>query len=177
MSWLGGFRFFRFSDSFLYSAYDINDDDINYQIKTVNNLFGFQFGNRLDYCLTRCWSVYAGPKMGIYANSMTSRQHIGNDNGCAFIDNPLSPYDGEQFDLYSRRTSIAFLGELDFGSTFRVCNCWSVSAGYRMVALSGVAMTTNQIPQSFGDLAAVAKIHNNGSLLLHGAYVNVNYNW
>jgi hypothetical protein len=52
-----------------------------------------------------------------------------------------------------------------------------VSTGYRFVGISGVALTTNQIPQSFGDMFAIEKVHSNGSLLLHGAYLNVNYNW
>ena len=146
-------------------------------MSTVNNLFGFQLGGRLDYGLTRCWSLYAAPKMGLYTNRMTSRQHIGNEAKCAYINDPASPYNGEYFDITARRNSIAFLGELDVGSSFRFSRCWSVSAGYRVVAVSGVALTTNQIPQSFRDLGAAQTINNNGDLILHGAYMNVNYNW
>ncbi len=77
VSWLAGFRYFRFEDNLAYAA-SLNDslisranDDLYYDVNTTNDLFGFQMGSRLDYCLGRRVNLYGNAKAGIYGNHST----------------------------------------------------------------------------------------------------------
>lgn len=68
-----GLRWFQAKDSMEF-AYNIDgtqgyqNDDIYENIDVENNLYGYQFGSMLSYCLTCRLNLTVGGKIGLYAN-------------------------------------------------------------------------------------------------------------
>ena len=46
-----------------------------------------------------------------------------------------------------------------------------------MVGVTGLSLTTNQLSQDLADLAESPSVHTNGSILLHGTYVGMEYDF
>lgn len=166
--WLAGARWFKFDENFLYSTTDTSTsfgvdeaNEVNYSIETQNNLIGVQTGFRGRLCIWRGLSVYTNSKFGVYNNCMTQRSSI---------------YDGVGtyvYDIRSNKNDVSLLGELDLGARYQFnCN-WGVYLGYRVVGVTGIALTENQIPQFMDDLADVARIDSNGDMILHGAMAGI----
>ncbi len=183
VSYLGGFRYLRFSEDFLYSSADANEvfgadpaNEANYNIAVRNNLWGFQLGGRADWFVTPRFSLYVTPKFGIYANYMEQRSRISNGNGIAAVG-PGNPLAGGLYDIASDETTTSFIGEFDLGLSYQVTPCWSASLGYRVLAVSGIAYATDQIPGNLADLPGVAMIDSNADMILHGGYAAVTLTW
>ncbi len=177
LSWLSGFRFFRFNESFDYASADQNPalgidpaNDAYYDVKVENNLIGFQLGCRAEYRLGCNLGVFAEPRMGIFWNHMEQEQHLQNGNGVVAVD-----LAGRPFDIQSDKDGFATLAQLDVGANYQIgCNL-TAYAGYRLVAASGVALTTHQIPQFMSDLGGIQSIDSNGHLFLHGIQAGVTW--
>ena len=173
-----GFRWFQFQDEFEFAA-DINAvpgfqaNDLYYNLDTENNLFGYQFGGRLNYCLSNRLLFGIGGKAGIYGNSARFRQRVGTQNGLAYILGlPTQLIHTEKKD-----STLASLGEIDLGLGYRLNNAFTVTGGYRLIGVSGVVSTTGSIATEFASVESSATLAANDSFLLHGAYVGLNYNW
>jgi hypothetical protein len=182
LGWTAGVRYFRFDEDFLYSSDPIDTsftgaaEEVHYNIDVENNLIGFQVGGRADYCLSRCLSLFADTKVGIYGNHISHRSSIYGANGQAFVADPLSPYFGQDVDIASSKDDFAMIGDLSIGANLCLGPCWSVNAGYRAVAVNGVALTTSQVPVDFiGALDSIRAVDSSGSLILHGAFLGVDY--
>lgn len=180
MNLLGGARYIRFDENFLFST-DPSDgvftgaaDEVHYHIETQNNLIGFQLGGNASWFATRCFSINSGAKVGLFANQMNMNQAIYGSNGYATVG-AVGPWAGQAYNVSSSATRISMLGELDLGASYQVCRWMKVTGGYRVVAVSGVALTENQIPTYFAGLDDVREIDSNGDLLLHGAYAGLEF--
>jgi opacity protein-like surface antigen len=178
-----GFRYINFSDRFLFSSDPtdgaINGDpqELNYLGQFNNNLFGFQLGSGLSYCVTDSVTAYVIGKVGIYDNHVTGLQRVYGTLGNAVINN--GPYDGE--DAIARtagRETLAISGQFDLGGRWAINDSWSVNFGYRVLGISGVATTEANFQQAqFHDLDGMAFLERSGSLLLHGAFAGATYCW
>ena len=176
MSWMGGARFFRFSDSMLFgTSHDYTEFgiapayDAYYDIDVKNNLIGGQIGFRLDWRTGCKCSFFAAPKIGIYNNYVTQRQHVYDGTGTT----AYRFADGRAADLSSSENVFAVLSEVDLGVNYQLtCNI-SVYGGYRLVAATGVATASEQIPYLGDDLDSMSDINTNGNLVLHGAFAGL----
>lgn len=184
LSWVAGVRYFRIKENFEFASsetdtvYDYTDDDVFYEIRTTNNLIGFQLGGQGVWCINDRFAAVCGTKFGLYANHITHHSCVGTANDYAVVNDP-SPgsNDGRVFNIQSTKTDVAFIGELNLHLRYRLSCRWSASIGWRAVALTGVALPTNQIPHHFGDIDGVANIDSNGSMILHGGYANCTFNF
>jgi hypothetical protein len=181
MSWLAGFRYFHFADNLEYAASETDSmfdaNDLYYNNDVTNDLFGFQIGGFGNYCLTNCISIYSGVKFGVYGNHMEYDTSIGTGSGTyAVIDSP-NAYDGMPYNYMVSDNDVAFIGEWDLGMGYRINQCWSVRAGYRVLAASGVATSVGQIPYDYINVGHLTDIDNSDALILHGAYVGAQYNF
>ena len=173
-----GFRWFQLEDEFEFAA-DINaipdyqPDDLFLNTDVENNLFGYQFGSRLTYSLTNRLLLNVGGKFGIYANNVDARQRIGTQDVLAYI----TASGADDIDTYDSDTVFSTLGELDLGLGYRVNNAWTVTGGYRLLAVSGVATAPGQIGREFSSLEAAGRVQADDSIILHGGYVGLQYNW
>ncbi|GAA4432794.1 BBP7 family outer membrane beta-barrel protein [Bremerella cremea] len=179
---LGGIRYFRFSESMSYSAdtidyaYTGEVNEINYNVDVSNNLIGPQVGFIGNLSHGR-WNVHLGSKLGIYGNIATQDSEMFGAAGYAFVNDPASPNDGREFNLSSSRGRVSFLGELDLGLDYKLFDCFTLSGGYRAVAVSGVALSADQIPQNFEDYAIINHVQASSDVILHGAYFGGQFVW
>jgi len=180
MTWLAGFRYFRFEDNLNYASsvgdtvFGHGNDDIYYNSDVVNNLIGFQIGGTLNYCTGRRASLYGTSRMGIYGNHSQFNSDLGTRNGhlAYFTGSPT-----ENYVVSSSKTDVAFLGELGSGINYRLTPKWSANVGYRAIAVSGVATAVDQLPINMSTLGKVMDFDNNSSLILHGVNLGAQYNY
>jgi len=178
--YLAGFRYINFSERFLFSGdptgFAINGDpqELNYVNALNNNLFGFQLGSGLSYCLGSRLTAYGIGRMGIYDNHVTQLQQVYGTAGNAVINN--GPFVGQEFLVRSSRDALAVSGQLDLGGRWAISNNWSANFGYRVLGLAGVAtVDTNIVKNQFHNVDGIATMNRNGSFLIHGAFFGATY--
>lgn len=159
-----------------YAAYNpggLPSTTIHEQMTVENNLYGYQFGGNLTYCLGSRLNLNIGGKFGVYGNYVEAEHSLYTDQGLAYIN--TSGVDDIRTE--SSNTVLSTLGELDLGLGYRVSNAWTVRGGYRVLGVSGVASSVNSVPRAYTTLAELDRIDANDSFLLHGAYVGLDFNW
>lgn len=180
--WLAGFRYINFNENWLFSGDTtdtaINGDatELNYSVALNNNLFGFQMGSGLSYCITDRLMAYAIAKFGVYDNYVTQHQRIYGTAGTATVNN--GPNNNLAFDISGSDNDLAFAGQLDVGGRWSINQSWGVNFGYRVFGLTGVAISeTNVQHTNLQNLLGIADTQTTGSFVLHGAYAGVTYCW
>jgi hypothetical protein len=177
--WVGGFRYFNFNENFLFQTDDLDHKftgdsrELNYAMDLNNNLFGFQVGGGINYCVGPSWSLYSTAKFGVYDNHATMYQRVYGSTGYAVANNNVNA--GQDFRIRSTENDLAMLGQMDFGVRWLVGSRWSIQGGYRLVGVSGVALTSQNIATDFANYKECRNINTNGSLLLHGAFLGATY--
>ncbi|QEF99913.1 hypothetical protein Mal15_39800 [Stieleria maiorica] len=175
-----GFRWFQLEDE-LEIGGDVDGmtgygaNDLYYKSIVENNLFGYQFGSRLSYCMGSRAMLNLGGKIGIYGNDAEFFHSITTTTATAYTNSQGAGAG----DLYTRQSdiSLAGLGELDLGLGYRISNCWSVNGGYRVLAACGVATAVGQMPTQYTSAATAGAVRADDCLILHGAYIGFDYNW
>jgi len=176
-----GFRYINFFDRFIFSStptFDFNDPAAaNYLVATTNNLFGFQIGGGLSYCITNRLTAYVIGKAGVYDNSVTALQRVYGTQGNAVINN--GSFAGQDFVVRTApKSTLAASGQIDLGGRWNISNSWTANFGYRVLGLAGVATTdTNIHTANFHDVDGIAFTSRCGSVLLHGFYAGAVYCW
>lgn len=176
---ISGLRYFRFSELFQFaSAYDgVLDrsiNDIYYDIDVENTLIGWQFGGTGERAITQRLSLTGTTKLGIYNNYVKHRQRIYDYlTGNASVG--TGTFAGQEYDVSSSSNNVAFVSEVDLGLAYRVMDNWRLTAGYRVMVATGIALAPGQIPGDFSDLARVAYINTGDNLILHGAYLGAEF--
>lgn len=185
LTWLGGFRWFRFKDNLQYAAseqdynYNGGTDDLYYDNNVVNDLVGFQLGAAGTYCCTKRCNLYAISKAGIYNNHSTLYTRIGRNGAMptTAVVNSANIYNGQEYMVDASQNNAAFLGEIGTGVGVRVSKCFSANIGYRVLGASGVATAVNTIPIEMLHLGNVADYNTTSSVLLHGVTLGGMYNF
>jgi len=181
--YIAGFRYLNFSERFLFSSdptgFAINGDpaELNYLVQVNNNLFGFQLGGGLSYCVTNRLTAYAIGKAGIYDNHVTALQRVYGTLGNAIINN--GPNAGQDFVVRTAgRETLGISGQFDLGGRWAITNSWSANFGYRVLGLAGVATSDVNVQRSqFHDVDGIATVQRTGSFLLHGLFAGATYCW
>ncbi|MGB7347176.1 MAG: BBP7 family outer membrane beta-barrel protein, partial [Pirellulaceae bacterium] len=173
-----GFRWFQLEDAFEFASNTntvagYQADDMYYNVDTENNLFGYQFGSKLNYCLTDRLMLNAGGKIGIYGNDYSVSQRLGTETTLAYLTS--SGVD----DVLTKTsdTGLSALGELDLGLGYRMNNAWTLTGGYRLMSACGVATAPGSIATDYNSIASIAEANADDCLILHGGYVGLQYNW
>lgn len=175
-----GFRWFQLEDELEIAA---NVDgtggyqatDVYMTSETENNLFGYQFGSQLTYCMGCRMMINIGGKIGVYGNDAYFSHRIFSAAGMAYTNSEGAGF-GDICTDYSD-VSLAGLGELDLGLGYRLSNRWTINGGYRILAACGVATAVGQIPTQYSTAASAGAVRADDCLMLHGAYVGFDYNW
>lgn len=171
VSWLAGARFFRFDESLVFGAvrngFTFGDpaETAYYGVRCENNLVGFQVGAQANCWLGPRLGLFATPKMGIYNNQISQQQVLELGDGT------------QGFDINTNKNDVAFLGELSVGLNYLITPYCNAYLGYRVVAVSGMALSDDQVPQFLIDTPEMERIESSGSLILHGAMAGVQFNY
>jgi Putative beta barrel porin-7 (BBP7) len=185
---LCGFRYLRVDDDFEYAtmwatggpgawvppAYTPWDGvgELYYDINVDNHLAGFQLGANMNYCVSCKCNVFWNTNFGLYNNHITSYQRVYGELGPATWVGS-----GEDVSVESDKDDVAFVGEMQVGGSYDFnCN-WRGILAYRAVAISGVALSTDQIPEDFSNQEHVALIDSDGSLIIHGVQAGVEFRY
>ena len=180
VSWLAGFRYFRFDDEFSFGALQgdvgagvvdpARDWDTDGGIYAAylnadveNNLYGFQIGARADYQPSCKWAMFLAPKIGLYGNHIESDTSFTRGDGFS------------EWELSAEKNDVSFLCQVDLGGTYYLSDRCSLFGGYRAVAITGVALSDEQFPQYLADTAGFEEIKSNGSVIFHGAFAGLEY--
>lgn len=175
-----GFRWFQLEDMFELAANidgtaGYQTEDIYYSVDVENNLYGYQFGSMISYCVGNRFMLNAGGKFGIYGNDANVMHRLQTLSTYAYTTSQGAGT-GDVFTDYSD-TVLSGLGELDLGGGYRL-NCrMTIRGGYRLLAAAGVATSVGSIPGEYTTVASAGGVRANDSLILHGGYVGLDYNW
>jgi hypothetical protein len=179
---LAGVRYLRLDDGLVfstdYTSTTFGDDpanELHHEIGVQNDLVGFQIGGRADrYFCCRRLGLHIGSKLGIYNNRISHYQRIYGGNGNAYLTGSTDEYVIDNSD-----DDVAFVGELFAGASYCLCDSWRLTGGYRAVTATGVSLANSQIPRvgEFVNALCDCTLNSCDSLLLHGAYLGVEYNW
>jgi hypothetical protein len=184
LSWAAGIRYVSFDEGFLYST-DPSDilftgasDELHYGVDVTNDLFGFQAGARADVCFRPGFTSYIDTKVGFFVNRTSQHSQIFGSNGTAVVSDAASPYLGTAIDIATEKTAASFVAEFRAGIDYQFSRCWSGTIGYRAFGLTGVALSTNQIPGDFiSAIDSLRSVDTNGSLIAHGAFGGLEFNY
>ena len=181
---IAGIRWFNFSEKLEFASLagstaagnHIGDDPANtayLDVNVDNNLVGFQVGSKVDWKAWDRLSMFVTPKFGVYGNHMTSHSSLTRGDGAkgVFTDS------GDTFDLHASKNVVSFMASADLGVNYDITSNWSVFGGYRVVAVTGVALSDNQIYPFLAGEADYNALKSNGSLILHGVFIGSEFRW
>ena len=166
---LHGVRWFEFNEEFDWDVISsIAPTSIFYDTETRNSLVGYQIGGRSEFFVGNRMRFNVGTKTGIYNNRVRVDQQITSDTGI------FAQVNGEDFNFRDAKNDIAFIGELNLGTSFHMTQRSRLNLGYRVIGVSGLALAPNQL-NNFNFVPAIRNIQSNGSLLLHGAVFGLEF--
>lgn len=176
----GGVRWFRFGDEFEYAASPTNNtfndaNDVYFNSDVTNDLVGFQLGTLGTWCTGSRFNLFGGTNFCIYNNHIRTSQRIGTATTTAMV-RTLGGGD-VAYDFSNTTNDIAFIGEGTVGTGVRLSRGLTMNLGYRVTGVSGIATAVGQIPTTFTHPSEINSIHNDRSLILHGAVFGANYNF
>jgi hypothetical protein len=180
-NWITGVRWFHYDEYLRYNTEQMGfgtngeADELWYEIKTKNDLVGFQMGGQLTYQLCQNFTILSSARFGAYNNHITAWQGIHGGAGTYATFNSGAAA-GSAYNITTTTNALAFLGEVDLGVRWQITSCLAARAGYRAMGLSGVATTDDQIARNFACPCDAAHI-NLGSIALHGMYVGGELCW
>lgn len=172
-----GLRVMRFRDALNYSAHSASAfgfgfDQLSYSLLTRNTFVGLQAGGAGEYCLTDRLRLSLGANAGLGQIFIDADQEIRTSTGVL----AMHP-SGGNFSYMNTANDLSVFGELDARVYYHLSCNWRLSAGYRVLGLTGVALAPQQIPYAFTDLAELNSVKRDGGLLLHGLTVGAEFSF
>ncbi|MGA2256344.1 MAG: BBP7 family outer membrane beta-barrel protein [Thermoguttaceae bacterium] len=184
VDFIAGVRWFRFQDGFVFGAQRQNDafdpyagDWLYLNDHITNDLIGAQIGCNASYRFADCWRVFITPKVGVYDNHMTLDYNVyAVGNGTQYQASSQT-YTNPNYPVHATTDGFAFLTQVDLGLDWQITRHVSTQFGYRVMAMTGIGLSDSQIPFYGNDTQAIADIHHNDSLILHGAFGGLTFSW
>jgi hypothetical protein len=175
-----GLRYFRFRERLVYGALawdcawgaDGGADEAYLNDEVANNLIGFQIGCNAEWRVTPSLRVFVTPKIGIYDNYVQNKFSAYLGDGTPATQDQFS---GRSYPVSSSHNSFSVLSQIDLGLAWQIAPRWDARVGYRLMAVTGMGLAENQIPDNVADIPTIAGINSSGSLVLHGAFFGVAY--
>ncbi len=179
--WLVGARFFKFDEFLQFGSVQgdaefgsdggLNEAYLDMDVE--NNLIGAQIGGRADGRVHRRWRLFAGTKVGVFANDINFDTRLYRGDGA------LATFDttGNAFDLHAHETDVSMLAQIDLGMAWDFSCHWSANIGYRAVGISGLALADDQVPAFLAAEMDWTDIDSNGSMILHGGYAGLEFRY
>lgn len=157
-----------------YTSFPSDDDNnIFHDVNVDNELVGFQLGGNMNWLIGCKWSAFCDTQFGIYGNRIDSRQRVWGGGG----GEVTWVASGNEVDVRSSKTDVSFLTEMRAGLGYQIgCNC-RITTAYRLIAITGVALSGEQIPTDWSSPDYVGIIDSNDSLILHGLQTGVEWKY
>jgi hypothetical protein len=180
MTGLCGVRYFRTDDDLefgtewdtgggTFDGWGNGTNELFHDINMENNLVGFQLGANMNYSVATRWNFFWDTNFGVYNNYITQHQRLYNP----LVGDATFAQDGRDMDVDSNKDDIAFLGEMRLGGGYMFADHWRATLAYRAIGISGVALAPEQIQPQYTNWADTARIHSDGSIVIHGIQAGV----
>lgn len=139
-----------------------------HDIETDNDLVGFQLGCSMNCVATSRFTLFADTNFGIYGNQIDNYQRVFSPGGgvVRFVDG------GGNAAVRSSKEDVAFLGEARVGAGYQVSSKCRLTAAYRVIGISGVALSVEQLTTPLNE-EAFGHIDSNDSIVIHGLQTGV----
>ncbi|PQO48153.1 hypothetical protein C5Y93_00280 [Blastopirellula marina] len=169
-SYWAGFRYVRVADDSIYLSSG-NTGGLIYEVDATNDMYGVQFGLDSTVRLTTRWSVTAFGEVGVYGTTATQKSTISFGN--IEINERASQ---------SRASMVAEGGAM---STFRLHPRVTLRAGYQVVYVDGIALSSDSFNFQTGGVSPLGTalanrpgvLNDNGNAIYHGPTVGMEYTW
>lgn len=172
IQWLTGFRWVEWNQQlFLADVFDQGAGFDIFDVSTVNNLYGWQWGgdlmlwNRGDRL--RVNGIFKG---GVYYNHQAAQRTVFETNRPNESNETLG--DGDD--------TVAFVGETGVMASYSLTNWLAVRVGYTFFWLAGVATPADQLDASRTNVQVPtpqATVSPYGSVMLQGVQTGVEARW
>jgi hypothetical protein len=180
IGWSLGIRYFRFQESLSVSATTplYGGLDAYFKDSVTNNLIGPQIGFELAYKLGCNCRLFISPKFGIYGNWVDNNFDSQAREGTgAYINGVNGVLGYPNFPAHGTGAGVSFLTQIDVGLDWQFTRNWSAKLGYRVVAMTGVGLAEDEYPQYLCDTLEMQNPEHTSSLVLHGAFLGLTYNF
>lgn len=181
---LCGFRYVRVDDDFEYATMWATDNggtltppaytpwdganELFYDVQVDNHLAGFQLGANMNYAVSCRCNLFWNSSYGLYNNYISANQRVYGELGPATWVGS-----GDDAVLSTNKDDVAFVGEWRIGGAYDFTCNWRAVLAYRALAISGVALSVDQIPQDFSNSQQTGLIDSDGSIIIHGVQAGV----
>ncbi len=129
-----GIRFVEMNETLgLFTGVGDPDNHNDFYVNSFNDMYGAQVG--LEAKLWDCGGPFTlgmGIKTGVFGNDVRNR-------GVYYVNQQIA--DGDS----ARMTHAAFLGEVGINAAYQLNDHWSVTVGYQVMWIDGVALATSQM--------------------------------
>lgn len=171
-----GARIMRVDEDFWfrtdYERMDTNAlGSLAYDVQTDNTLYGFQIGGNGIYRFGSSGrlSMHCNSTVGLYGNHIEVSQRM---NGARFANGANAA-----FLVESEKDDVSVIGEMRLGVSYQGHPNWRIYGGWRVIGMTGLALSTDQIPTAFVTPNQVGTIASNGSMLLHGLQSGIEFTY
>lgn len=164
ITWLAGFRYVNFKEKFEIHSIPFDLMPLNasdYKIRTKNDLYGFQLGMKFEQPLSERFGFKLHGKAGIYGNSAENKTFFGDRNNTVILR-----------DTRTKKSGVAFLGELSLSGYYKINESLSFVAGYNVMWIDQIARAVDHLDFSMNRNSSKF-VNLNEDALLHG--VNVGF--
>lgn len=186
VDWLVGVRYFRFDERLTYGSKrypgpwgTIPELEGYLSDRVENNLIGVQLGFDVRWPVSDCLVLSCRPKVGLYNNHIQNLFQAYRGDGELFAPNPNPPVGDPvpgQYPVRSSDDRFSVLSEIEARLTWQVTPRLSAFVGYRLVAVSEIALADEQYPFYVVDIVdAIEHIDSNGDLILHGGVAGITF--
>jgi hypothetical protein len=179
IGWGLGVRYFRFQESLTLSTSKAGTGNAFFRDTVNNNLIGPQINFDLAYQACNSVRLFVSPSFGVFGNIVDSRfeAQAAPAASSAYVNgaNDIAGY--PNFPTQGNVAGLAFLTQVDLGVDWQFTQNWSARVGYRVMAVTGTALADDQFPQYMCDTPDMENPQHTSSLLLHGAFLGVTYNF
>ena len=172
-----GARYLRLDDDFSFTSVWENvgvsaTGFATYDVQADNHLVGGHLGFNGIYrvgCSGR-WALHCNSSVGVFGNHMEVSQRFGLPlaGNARYVNNGAA-----NFDITAEDDDVAVIGELRVGTSYQYSCNWRLFGGYRVMGISGVALSFDQIPTAFMSPAQTGYVASTGSIFMHGLQAGV----
>jgi hypothetical protein len=169
VDWLLGFRYVGVEEqaSILMDCCvdDVSSVAVPYGVRTRNNGFGAQIGNRTRWTWER-WAFEGWAKAGLLGNAQEQ------------IQSPLIDFTGFQQRpaLSTTGGQVSFIGDINTSLVYRLTDVWGIRVGYNLIWIDGLALAPNQFDFSVTENSGT-RLVSGGGIFMHGANLGLEARW
>ena len=169
VDWLAGFRYVGVEESSsIVMDCCVADDTVitvPYSVRTRNNGFGAQIGNRTRWTWAN-WAFEGWAKAGLLGNAQEQ------------IQAPLIDFTGfeQRPGISTTGGQVSFIGDLNASLVYRLTDVWGIRLGYNLIWIDGLALAPNQFDFTVEE-GSGTRLVQGGGIFMHGANLGLEARW